>query len=217
MRRGPRRWPPVTASLLRSGYSAEVPVPFSQRLGAPVAWAATGDAFVPWLAVVGREEWALRLGEFPVEALYTLYVDGLAQGELDDWPAVWSKVGRAPAFPWSWIVALEARALAAPPTRAFPVSYRFACALSAEEIVARLGAAGPFDWSVRDSDDYGDYAIARPAPGVRLRIVGAAPSWMIDLQLAPDAPTSATVFDVVVRERILATLGARDVEVTPAL
>lgn len=57
----------------------------------PLAWERTGDGEVPYRVVVDGHELAIRVGEFPVEALYTLRIDGQEVYEIDDWPAAWQR------------------------------------------------------------------------------------------------------------------------------
>lgn len=58
---------------------------------APLAWERTGDGEVPYRVVVDGHELAIRVGEFPLEALYTLRIDGQEVYEIDDWPTAWQK------------------------------------------------------------------------------------------------------------------------------
>jgi hypothetical protein len=59
-----------------------------------VRWRATWSHAVPLQAEVGGSVWVLRLGDFPDEAMYTLYVDGEPCGQLDDWPEKWERPAR---------------------------------------------------------------------------------------------------------------------------
>jgi hypothetical protein len=54
-----------------------------------VHWEATGGIFVPFQARVGEAIWALRLNEFPERPMYTLFIDGMEIGTLDDPPHTW--------------------------------------------------------------------------------------------------------------------------------
>lgn len=61
---------------------------------AAVRWRATWSQRVPYQAEVGDAVWVLLLGNFPDEAMYTLYVDGEPAGQLDDWPERWERPAR---------------------------------------------------------------------------------------------------------------------------
>jgi hypothetical protein len=58
---------------------------------APVRWRATWSSRVPFQAEVDGAVWVLRLGDFPNEPMYALFVDGEPAGELDDWPDAWRR------------------------------------------------------------------------------------------------------------------------------
>ena len=49
-------------------------------------------------------------------------------------------------------------------------AYDFACDQSLEAIVAAFNAAGPWQWTQRESAVYGDYLNCRPKERVRLRV-----------------------------------------------
>ena len=49
-------------------------------------------------------------------------------------------------------------------------AYEFESPLSQEELTQRLSTAGPWPWSRRESEWYGDYLISRTPEGVRIRI-----------------------------------------------
>jgi len=59
-----------------------------------VRWRATWSRAVPYQAELDGATWVLRQGAFPDEALYTLYIDGEAIGELDEWPEAWRHPGK---------------------------------------------------------------------------------------------------------------------------
>ena len=56
-----------------------------------VRWRATWSRVMPLQAEVGDSIWVLRLGDFPAEAMYTLFIDGAPAGQLDDWPDAWER------------------------------------------------------------------------------------------------------------------------------
>jgi hypothetical protein len=49
-------------------------------------------------------------------------------------------------------------------------AYDFACDQSIEGVLAAFNAAGPWQWSLRESAVYGDYLNCRPTAGVRVRV-----------------------------------------------
>ncbi len=57
-----------------------------------IAWHKTGDAEVPYQALVHGKPLTIRLNDFPDEPLYTLLVDGVESRHFDDWPAKWHKM-----------------------------------------------------------------------------------------------------------------------------
>jgi hypothetical protein len=40
-------------------------------------------------AEIGSNQWRIRLNDFPAEPLYTLFVDGRAIIDFNDWPTGW--------------------------------------------------------------------------------------------------------------------------------
>lgn len=59
-------------------------------LAGPVGWYRTRiDPFHRAAWIDGRC-WVLRLNDFPEHPLYTLFVDGIVVGDLDDVPATWA-------------------------------------------------------------------------------------------------------------------------------
>ena len=56
-----------------------------------VVWTRTADVDEPYSALVDGRAWALRLGDFPAEPLYTLFVDGESVGAFDTWPEAWTR------------------------------------------------------------------------------------------------------------------------------
>lgn len=60
-------------------------------LARAVAWSRTGLAEFPYAAVVGGDQWRVRINDFPVQALYTLMVNGAEIVDFDDWPPAWRR------------------------------------------------------------------------------------------------------------------------------
>jgi hypothetical protein len=60
-------------------------------LATAVTWTRRDDALRPWETVVAGAHWAVELGDFPDEPLYSLWIDGRKVGEFDDWPTSWTR------------------------------------------------------------------------------------------------------------------------------
>jgi len=56
-----------------------------------VFWQVAHDAKLLYQAEVGGENWQLRSGDFPAEALYTLLIQGKEVATYNDWPPAWSR------------------------------------------------------------------------------------------------------------------------------
>lgn len=56
-----------------------------------IAWHKGPNRETVWVAEVDGRRWAVRLGDFPDEPLYTLTVDGAAVLSFDDWPPAWRR------------------------------------------------------------------------------------------------------------------------------
>ena len=62
-----------------------------------IAWRRGPDpAGAAYEAEVDGARLVLRVGDFPAEPLYSLYVDGRLTSTLDAWPAAWRRPGSAP-------------------------------------------------------------------------------------------------------------------------
>lgn len=59
--------------------------------GIPVVWMETDDVEFPYAARVNNENWRLRINDFPIEPLFTLFINDEEIGHLDDWPPYWKK------------------------------------------------------------------------------------------------------------------------------
>jgi hypothetical protein len=57
-----------------------------------IDWRKTRDPEIPWAAVYDDRELALHLGDFPAEPIYTLFVDGIAELDIETWPAAWTRM-----------------------------------------------------------------------------------------------------------------------------
>lgn len=51
---------------------------------------AESDEF-PYAVRVMGQTWRVRVNDFPAEAFYTLFIDGQAVGDFDDWPPAWAR------------------------------------------------------------------------------------------------------------------------------
>lgn len=56
-----------------------------------VVWMETPDVHFPYKARVDGRDWLLRLGDFPEEPLYTLFIDGQDRGPVESWPTAWAR------------------------------------------------------------------------------------------------------------------------------
>lgn len=66
----------------------------SQR-GRAIVWSGTSDAEHPYRARVDGQDWVVRIGDFPEESLYTLFIEGSEIESFDDWPAAWTRPDKA--------------------------------------------------------------------------------------------------------------------------
>jgi hypothetical protein len=97
-------------------------------------------------------------------------------------------------------------------------AYEFVCKESStEQLCARLNSLGAWNWGVGDSYWYGDYVVARPFPGVRIRIVDFPRrvndeyKYDADVRLGVDSKTARATIDKAFR-KALAQIGAHDVQ-----
>ena len=65
--------------------------PLEDLLRRDVRWTRTGNAIAPFGARVGREEWRVRVNDFPDDQMYTLVINDRDAGGFDDWPAAWTR------------------------------------------------------------------------------------------------------------------------------
>lgn len=73
----------------------------SEVLRARPEWQQTGDNYFPAAAMVAGKWWVLRLNSFPDHPLWTLFVGGQVQFDIDDAPKSWGGVasGSSPVLP----------------------------------------------------------------------------------------------------------------------
>ena len=64
---------------------------FRSLLATSISWIATGDLDTPWHAFLFGHSLAVRMNDFPDEALYALIVDDQVVAAFDDWPSVWER------------------------------------------------------------------------------------------------------------------------------
>lgn len=107
-------------------------------------------------------------------------------------------------------------------TTPLPEALAFTCPLDLDAILVRLNAAGPWRWTLRDSDTYGDYLIARPTPiiGTKVRLFHQdGGRYVADLTYDDESLghglTHAQLV-AVMRDQILPSLGAAAVTPTQA-
>jgi hypothetical protein len=65
----------------------------ARQLARPVVWRRTGRAEYPYAASVAGQDWVIRLNDFPVDPMYTLFIGGRDVGDFDDWPGCWQRPG----------------------------------------------------------------------------------------------------------------------------
>ena len=104
------------------------------------------------------------------------------------------------------------------PEQQFTGAYSFVCQYNATDALARrLNEISDWKWGVGDSYWYGDYCVARPFPGVRIRIIdfpkGAPEGWLYDSDIRIDQKcvTPTAVIDAAYR-KILAAIPAHDIQ-----
>jgi hypothetical protein len=97
-------------------------------------------------------------------------------------------------------------------------AYSFICDYSSiDALCARLNQVGGWHWQIGDSHWYGDYVVARPFPGVRIRIVDFPTKtetgylYDSDVRLGEDCTTPMTEIDAAYR-KILAQVPAHDIK-----
>lgn len=60
-------------------------------LALPLRWKRSGDAEYPYAIDSDITRLQLRVNDFPVEQMYTLFVNGREVGSFDDWPESWNR------------------------------------------------------------------------------------------------------------------------------
>lgn len=68
---------------------------FDFLLNEPITWHDTGDSKWMWRARYRAYDLAVRLNDWPAEASYTVYVDGAAAYDIEEWPAAWTQVRKS--------------------------------------------------------------------------------------------------------------------------
>jgi hypothetical protein len=63
----------------------------SECLKQPIHWEKTDRAEFPYAVEIKGKKWSIRINDFPVEPLYTLFIDDQEIGSFDDWSNVWQK------------------------------------------------------------------------------------------------------------------------------
>ena len=54
-----------------------------------IQWNATGDPGIPLSAEYDGSTLRVRVNDFPTEPLYTVLVDDVEVGDLEEWPRLW--------------------------------------------------------------------------------------------------------------------------------
>ena len=101
----------------------------------------------------------------------------------------------------------------------YPEAYAFDSPLPLEAMLAALNA-GPWSWTLRDSDTFGAYLVARPDSGpTRLRILrrifrGDGPAFLLDAFYSSDSPEnrlSRGEVEQVIQRQVFPAIQADDV------
>ena len=61
------------------------------RQNTAMIWRSTGDPEYPYRAELGGTVYTLYSGDFPVEPMYSLLVEGQVVDSLDTWPHAWTR------------------------------------------------------------------------------------------------------------------------------
>jgi hypothetical protein len=56
-----------------------------------IEWHETRDPEYPLWATLNSTRLTLRVNDFPVAPLYSLFADGWHVGDFDDWPGAWTR------------------------------------------------------------------------------------------------------------------------------
>jgi len=80
---------PIEKPLVETGTKRAVSL--DECIQTEVEWLATGGAQQPYQSKVGAAVWSVRVNDFPAEPLYTLLVNGASIGDVEDWPAPWTR------------------------------------------------------------------------------------------------------------------------------
>jgi hypothetical protein len=104
---------------------------------------------------------------------------------------------------------------------AFPEAYAFESPLKIPAMLAALNSAGPWTWTQRDSDTYGDYLRARPDGGpTKLRIIVDGDAYLLDafyLNGSPENRLSRAEVEQVILDKVLPAVQASKVRPTQGL
>lgn len=66
----------------------------ARQEAAPLVWTPTDDAEFPFRGRWADKDALIRLNDFPAEPVYSVLVDGQNVGNLEGWPANWTKIRR---------------------------------------------------------------------------------------------------------------------------
>ena len=104
---------------------------------------------------------------------------------------------------------------------AYAEAYAFQSSLTVEQMLAALNAAGPWAWTLRDSDTYGEYVRTRPDDGpTKLRIISTRDGFLLDifyLAGSPENRLSRDAVEKVVQDSVLPAVQAQAVTPTGGL
>ncbi|MBV6492935.1 MAG: hypothetical protein LDLANPLL_00940 [Turneriella sp.] len=68
-----------------------------------IHWSTAAGADNSYEARVEGQYWQVRIGDFPAEAMYTLFIDGMEVSTFNDWPVLWQKPA-TPSLPRYYLV-----------------------------------------------------------------------------------------------------------------
>jgi hypothetical protein len=101
-----------------------------------------------------------------------------------------------------------------------PEAYAFDSPLTLGAMLAALSEAGPWSWTMRDSDTFADYLVTRPDGGpTKLRVIrrtfpGKGPAFLLDvffLNGSPENRLSRGEVEQVIRRQVLPAIQAHNV------
>jgi hypothetical protein len=81
-----------------AGSQPERQLSLTALIARPLVFAHTGDGERPFTASADGVILLVQVNDFPAEPLYSVLADGTCLGDLDDWPAAWTRPDLPPAL-----------------------------------------------------------------------------------------------------------------------